>query len=115
MSRLMELADAYALERQRGIFAPSRTDEARAALAAEIEKVEAENARLQQQVAQLKRVDALGEAMFNVQLRTDLSELEAENAKLKHNVHVLTDALWKSCGDDEETVNATIDSQGELK
>ena len=34
---------------------------------------------------------------------------------LDHNNRVLTDALWKACGDDEETVNATIESQGELK
>ena len=43
------------------------------------------------------------------------ADLEAENAKLKHNIGVLTDALWKSCGDDEDTVNATIESQGVLK
>lgn len=40
-----------------------------------------------------------------------LSEVE----RLQHNVRVLTDALWKACGDDEEVVNATIESQGELK
>jgi hypothetical protein len=27
---------------------------------------------------------------------------------------VLMDALWKACGDDEEVVNATIESQGTL-
>ena len=39
----------------------------------------------------------------------------AELRRLDHNNRVLTDALWKACGDDEETVNATIESQGELK
>lgn len=38
-----------------------------------------------------------------------------ELRRLHHNNLVLTDALWKSCGDDEEVVNATIESQGELK
>ena len=38
----------------------------------------------------------------------------AELRRLDHNNRVLTDALWKACGDDEETVNATIESQGEL-
>lgn len=40
---------------------------------------------------------------------------EAEIARLKHNNQVLTDALWKACGDDEAAVNATIESQGELR
>lgn len=81
MSKILELADAYAVAlRLHHIYADKTiSDKARAALVAEVEK------------------------------------LEAENAKLKHNIHVLTDALWKSCGDDEETVNATIESQGELK
>ena len=38
-----------------------------------------------------------------------------EIERLRHNNRVLTDALWKACGDDEETVNATIESQGELR
>lgn len=38
-----------------------------------------------------------------------------ERARLEHNNEVLMNALWKACGDDEETVNATIESQGELK
>ena len=38
-----------------------------------------------------------------------------ELRRLHHNNLVLTDALWKACGDDEEVVNATIESQGELK
>jgi len=39
----------------------------------------------------------------------------AELRRLHHNNQVLTDALWKACGDDEEAVNSTIASQGELK
>ena len=39
----------------------------------------------------------------------------AELRRLHHNNLVLTDALWKACGDNEEVVNATIESQGELK
>jgi len=39
----------------------------------------------------------------------------AELRRLHHNNLVLTNALWKACGDDREVVNATIESQGELK
>ena len=38
-----------------------------------------------------------------------------ERARLEHNNEVLMNALWKACGDDEQVVNATIESQGELK
>ncbi len=38
-----------------------------------------------------------------------------ERARLEHNNEVLMNALWKACGDDESVVNATIESQGELK
>ena len=38
-----------------------------------------------------------------------------ELRRLHHNNQVLTDALWKACGDDEGVVNDTIASQGELK
>jgi len=44
--------------------------------------------------------------------RRDAAE---ELRRLHHNNEVLMNALWKSCGDNEETVNATIESQGELK
>ena len=44
-----------------------------------------------------------------------LCRAAAELRRLDHNNRVLTDALWKACGDDEATVNATIESQGELK
>jgi hypothetical protein len=39
----------------------------------------------------------------------------AELRRLHHNNQVLTDALWKACGDDEGVVNDTIASEGELK
>lgn len=38
----------------------------------------------------------------------------AEVVQLRHNNQVLTDALWKACGDDEAVVKATIESQGGL-
>lgn len=37
-----------------------------------------------------------------------------EISRLQHNTQVLKNALWKACGDNEEIVNATIDSQGQL-
>lgn len=42
-------------------------------------------------------------------------EAAAELCRLEHNNRVLMDALWKACGDDEDVVNAYIESQGELK
>jgi hypothetical protein len=39
----------------------------------------------------------------------------AELRRLHDNNEVLMNALWKACGDDEEVVNATIESQGVLK
>ncbi len=42
-------------------------------------------------------------------------EAAAELRRLHHNNQVLKNALWKACGDDQEVVNATIESQGELK
>jgi hypothetical protein len=35
--------------------------------------------------------------------------------KFRHNEEVLMNALWKACGDDAQVVEATIESQGELK
>lgn len=45
----------------------------------------------------------------------DYCRAAAELRRLHHNNQVLMNALWKACGDDEEVVNATIESQGELK
>jgi hypothetical protein len=44
-----------------------------------------------------------------------LRRTAAELRRLHHNNQVLKDALWRACGDDEEAVNATIASEGELK
>lgn len=44
-----------------------------------------------------------------------MMQAAAELRRLYHNNCVLTDALWKACGDNEEVVNATIESQGGLK
>jgi hypothetical protein len=41
--------------------------------------------------------------------------LADEREKAKHNEEVLMNALWKACGDDGQLVEATIESQGELK
>ena len=38
-----------------------------------------------------------------------------ERERAKHNEEVLMNALWKACGDDGQLVEATIESQGELK
>ena len=43
------------------------------------------------------------------------ADAAAELRRLHHNNLVLTNALWKACGDDREVVNATIESQGELE
>jgi hypothetical protein len=50
---------------------------------------------------------------FEALVRAD--ERSVEREKFKHNEEVLMNALWKACGDDEEVVNATIESQGKLK
>jgi hypothetical protein len=39
---------------------------------------------------------------------------EAAIRRLEANQEVLMNALWKACGDDEEVVNATVESQGSL-
>jgi hypothetical protein len=43
------------------------------------------------------------------------SQAAAKLRRLHHNNQVLTDALWKACGDDEDMVRGAIASQGELK
>jgi hypothetical protein len=54
---------------------------------------------------------------FEALVRADAiaDERSVEREKFKHNEEVLINALWKACGDDEEVVNATIESQGKLK
>lgn len=44
-----------------------------------------------------------------------LGKSAAELRRLYHNNEVLMNALWKACGDDEQVVKDTIESQGELK
>jgi hypothetical protein len=45
----------------------------------------------------------------------DIKAAADELRRLHDNNEVLMNALWKACGDDEEVVNATIESQGVLK
>jgi|GEM_PF-3654205 len=40
---------------------------------------------------------------------------EGERSRLKHNEAVMMNALYKACGDDEEMVRQTIESQGVLR
>jgi hypothetical protein len=44
-----------------------------------------------------------------------ISGLRAQVQYLEHRNEVLTNALWKACGDDEQVVNDTIESQGALR
>jgi hypothetical protein len=46
---------------------------------------------------------------------TEIYGLRLQVANLQHNNEVLTNALWKACGDDEQVVNDTIESQGALR
>jgi hypothetical protein len=47
--------------------------------------------------------------------QVERAELKAEIERLCHNNRVLTDAVWKACGDEESAVHDTIASQGDLK
>jgi hypothetical protein len=63
-------------------------------------------------------MQALGGEVVAVQFSDALAELsraEAEVERLCHNNRVLTDAVWKACGDEESAVHDTIASQGDLK
>jgi hypothetical protein len=51
----------------------------------------------------------------NAHMLTWQADACAELLRLEHNNEVLMNALWKACGDDEQVVNDTIESQGELK
>lgn len=48
-------------------------------------------------------------------IRAHHEEAAAELRRLHHNNEILLNALWKACGDDKDVVDATIESQGELK
>lgn len=54
-------------------------------------------------------------AKIELEVADTISALIAENERLTHNNEVLTNALWKASGDDEQCVNEYIASQGELK
>ena len=49
------------------------------------------------------------------QQHTEIYGLRLKVMNLEHNIEVLTNALWKACGDDEQVVNDTIESQGTLR
>jgi hypothetical protein len=55
--------------------------------------------------------EACGGSNWNAKMNAAAAELR----RLHHNNQVLTDALWKACGDDKGVVNDTIASEGELK
>lgn len=63
-------------------------------------------------ITEVKRF-ALG--MADLLERQGFTVAANELRRLHHNNLVLMDALWKACGDDEEVVNGTIESQGGLK
>lgn len=46
---------------------------------------------------------------------TQLYGLRLQVLNLTHNNEVLTNAVWKACGDDEQVVKDTIESQGALR
>ncbi len=66
--------------------------------------------RLRNQAAQLRaKSTPLADLIPLLQQVAD--ELERQD----HNFYVLKDAVWKSCGDDADCANETINSQGGLK
>jgi hypothetical protein len=46
---------------------------------------------------------------------TEIYGLRLQVGHLEHNNEVLTNAIWKACGDDEQVVTDTIESQGTLR
>lgn len=72
---------------------------------------------MNQQPEALRLADALESADLKLreQLEAEDQQAAAELRRLHHNNEVLMNALWKACGDDEDVVNATIESQGDLK
>lgn len=64
----------------------------------------------------LRLADQLGRYYTHLTVVPEINrQAAAELRRLHHNNQVLKNALWKACGDDQEVVNATIESQGELK
>ena len=63
-----------------------------------------------------EREIVMNEPLTKAQWQRFEDEIRAdEREKAKHNEEVLMNALWKACGDDAQVVEATIESQGELK
>jgi hypothetical protein len=67
--------------------------------------------------AELRRLlsEALRIERLAYEQHTEIYGLRAQMRNLRHNNEVLTNALWKACGDDEQVVNDTIESQGALR
>lgn len=49
------------------------------------------------------------------QQHSEIYGLRLKVMNLEHNIEVLTNALWKACGDDRQVVDDTIESQGALR
>ena len=64
----------------------------------------------EQAATELRRLFELAQEQHTV-----IYGLRLQVLNLKHNNEVLTNALWKACGDDEQVVNDTIESQGALR
>jgi hypothetical protein len=77
------------------------------AAAAELRRLHAEVERL--------RDGLLAWQTASMDIGQQLKKAEAEVERLCHNNRVLTDAVWKACGDEESAVHDTIASQGDLK
>jgi hypothetical protein len=60
--------------------------------------------------AEIRRLITLAQEQHTV-----IYGLRLRVANLQHNNEVLTNALWKACGDDEQVANDTIESQGALR
>ena len=60
--------------------------------------------------AELRRLLELAQEQHTV-----IYGLRLQVGHLEHNNRVLTSAIWKACGDDEQVVNDTIESQGTLR
>ena len=71
----------------------------------------------EQAAAELRRLlsEALRIEGVAYQQHTEIYGLRLKVANLEHNIEVLTNAIWKACGDDEQVVNDTIESQGTLR
>ena len=71
----------------------------------------------EQAAAELRRLlsEALRIEGLAYEQHTVIHGLRLQVANLQHNNEVLTNALWKACGDDEQVANDTIESQGALR